>query len=150
MTHSFTVFCVPPKATSQMKGACAIKGGRGVRFFKKKNVAAAENTLMALFRPHVPAVPFKGPIKVTMVWSFPWRKSERKSNLALGAAPNDTRPDASNLVKMAEDVMTTLGFWGDDGQIADLTVRKQWADWSGIDITISDDPVVLIHTGRQP
>lgn len=140
-THQFTIRCVPPSASSQAKGA--FKTPIGIRFFKKKPQKRAEASLLALLQPHVPDVPFNGPISLSMLWSFPWRKSELKRNVALGAMANDTRPDCSNIVKLAEDVMTTLGFWRDDSQVADLRVRKQWANWSGLYIVITDAPELL-------
>lgn len=139
--HKFTIPCVPPKASSQQKGA--FKTPAGIRFFKKAPVVQTERSLMALFQPHIPLTPFDGPISLCVVYSFPWRKSELKSNLMRGVLANDTRPDASNIIKCLEDVMTTLRFWNDDGQIADLRVRKQWANWSGIQITITDAPEVV-------
>jgi Holliday junction resolvase RusA-like endonuclease len=131
---TFTIPCVPPTVTSQMKGACRTPGG--VRFFKKKPVAQAENTLFALLRPHVPAEPLLGPLRMTVGWRMPWRKSETKKRMAAGSQPCDVRPDLSNLIKLLEDCMTTLRFWNDDSQICDLRLTKHWSDNPGITIGV--------------
>lgn len=136
MTLSFEIPCIPPTATSQQKGAC--RTPVGIRFFKKKAVAQSERTLFALLQPFVPPVPFEGPLEVSVLWSFPWRKSEPKRVRALGVLPCDVRPDLSNIVKLLEDTMTTLRFWNDDSQISHLTLTKQWGDWSGIKISIKN------------
>lgn len=139
---NFSIECLPPKATSQMKGACRV--GNGIRFFKKKAVQQAENTLFALLQPYAPETPHLGPLRLKVVWSFPWRKSETKARRGAGALPCDVRPDLSNLVKMVEDCMTTLRFWNDDGQVAELQISKQWANWSGFAIRIESDPAVQL------
>lgn len=134
MKLSFSIPCDPPKATSQQKGAVRI--GAGIRFYKKQPVVKAEKSLFALLQPHVPDVPFAGPLSLAVLWSFPWRKSETRKRRALGAVPCDVRPDLSNIVKLLEDTMTTLRFWNDDSQIAQLSLTKEWGDWAGIKISV--------------
>jgi Holliday junction resolvase RusA-like endonuclease len=133
-TLSFSISCIPPKATSQQKGVMVIGGHP--RFFKKKHVKQAEASLMSMLMPHRPAVPFTGPVKLTVYWTYPWRKSEKKSVIAQGCAPCDTRPDASNLIKMFEDCLTTLNFWNDDSQVYSLTFSKWWGNVPGIEVRI--------------
>jgi Holliday junction resolvase RusA-like endonuclease len=131
---TFFIPCNPPTVTSQQKGAFAT--GKGIRFFKKARVKQAENNLFALLQPHVPAQPVAGPLVLSVKWCFPWRKSESKKRRALGAVPCDVRPDLSNIIKLLEDTMTTLRFWEDDSQVADLRLSKWWGDEAGITISI--------------
>jgi crossover junction endodeoxyribonuclease RusA len=126
----FRIDCNPPKATSQQKGVMVIAGKP--RYFKRKHVQQAEQDLTALLMPHRPAKPLCGPVRLMVVWAYPWRKSESKRNRARGWLPCDTRPDCDNLSKLFCDAMTRLGFWGDDSQVADLRFRKQWSDHAGI------------------
>lgn len=125
---------VPPKATSQTKRLVMV-GGKP-RFFAKKEHQSAENDLMTLCARHAPESPLQGPLQLSVAFVFPWRKSETKRRIALGNAPNDTRPDCDNLVKLVGDVLTKLRFYGDDGQVADLHVTKAWGDAVGITISI--------------
>jgi len=40
---------------------------------------------------------------------------------------HECKPDLDNLAKAVLDAMTVGGWWGDDCQITDLRVRKEWA-----------------------
>lgn len=134
MTLSFVIPCDPPRASSQQKGA--FKTPAGIRFFKKQPVVKAEKSLLALLQPHVPPAPLQGPLMLSVEWCIPWRKSETKKRRALGVIPCDVRPDLDNIIKLLGDTMTTLRFWEDDSQIADLRLKKQWGDWAGIKIWV--------------
>ncbi len=69
-------------------------------------------------------------VRVELV--YPFRKAERERLEGTAAAemliPHFERPDADNLVKSLLDSMTRAGVWEDDGQVADLRVRK----WRGM------------------
>lgn len=130
----------PPTATSQQKGERVIvpkKGGRPfVHHFKKKNVQDAEAELWAMLHPYRPSTPFLGPVRLQMLWTWPFRSSDTKKAIAAGWLWRDTQPDADNLVKMAQDQMSKLGFWTNDGQIADLRVLKKFGTTPGIRIIV--------------
>lgn len=78
---------------------------------------------------HVPDTPLVGPIRLVVKWCFP-----------KGKHPNGTykttKPDTDNLDKMLKDVMTEVGFWEDDAQVASEIIEKFWADIPGIYIEI--------------
>ena len=134
---SLWIPCVPPKATSQQKGA--VRTGKGVRFFKKAHVAQAESNLLSLVRSVLPSdwVPILvGPIRLEVSFTFPWRKSEPKKNRTMPLRHMDVSPDCSNIIKMLEDCLTRLNVWRDDGQVAELRVQKFWGDTPGISITV--------------
>jgi Holliday junction resolvase RusA-like endonuclease len=126
----------PPKATSQTKRLVMV-GGKP-RFFAKKAHREAEDDLLTLCMPYAPPEPLQGPLALSVDFVFPWRKSESKRRAAMGLLPCDTRPDCDNLVKLVGDVLTKLRFYGDDGQIADLHVRKFWGDRVGIRVGIEE------------
>lgn len=131
---TFHIPITPPKATSQTKRLVMV-GGKP-RFFPKKEHQAAENDLMVLMAQHAPASPMAGPLRLSVDFVFPWRKSETKRRMACGKLPNDARPDCDNLVKMVADVLTKLSFYRDDGQVSDLHVTKAWGDRVGITVSI--------------
>mgnify|MGYP000064395921 CR=1 FL=1 len=114
-------------------------GGRP-RFFKKAHVARAERDLVSLLTAHRPAkcgTIESGPVAVSVLFIWPYRKSEPKKRTAGGGLlPCDTRPDADNLTKMLLDAMTRCAFWRDDGQVADLRIAKLWGPEPGISIRI--------------
>ena len=137
-TIHFNITCNPPKATAQAS-LRIMKRKDGTQFvgkFAKSKGKQAQNDLMTLLMPHVPARPLEGPLKLEVIWTYPWRKSEKKSNLKLFWIPCDTRPDADNLCKLLLDAMTRLGYWNDDGQVYSLYFRKGWGDQPGINIKI--------------
>jgi len=131
---SFHLPIVPPKTTSQTK-RLAMVGGRP-RFFAKAGHQSAENDLLVLCAQYAPASPLEGPVRLSVDFVFPWRKSESVRRMALGRIPNDRRPDADNLCKLVGDVLTRLQFYKDDGQVAELRVTKAWGDHVGITVTI--------------
>jgi Holliday junction resolvase RusA-like endonuclease len=135
--QQFFAPCVPPTTTAQQKGAFIC--GNSVRFFKKKKTQQAENTLIDLFKGHAPKQPHEGALKVCIAIYFPFRKVEKKCDLIDGIACHTSRPDFDNLSKMLCDVLTTLCFWNDDGQISNGTIIKRRAKHTGIEITIERD-----------
>lgn len=142
---AFRVDCVPPTATAQQKGAF-VAGGR-VRFFTKAKVRRTESLLAALLAPHAPAEPFDEAVAVRVDWTFPYRASERKAVVKAGLdVPHDRRPDLDNLGKALLDVMTSLGFWSDDGRIALLTTSKAWGRKPGIAVRI--EPLTAADGGE--
>lgn len=136
MIIQFKIDCIPPKATAQQKKIAMI-GGKP-RMYDPKNVKSAKQDMLSLLTPHKPTVPFEGPVRLSIVWIYPWRKSEPKKNRTEGYKPCDTRPDCSNLVKAFEDCMTRIGFWNDDSQVFDLKFSKYWGDKPGIQVTVEN------------
>ena len=120
---------VPPKSTGQ---AAATILKRGDRYFvgKKSNSEGKriQDMLWALLMEHKPTTPYVGPLAFTITYIYPWRKSEPKKNQVHGVKWMDKKPDADNIPKILQDVMTRLQYWGDDSQIAVLGVRKLWGD----------------------
>lgn len=136
MKLKFFISCIPPKSTSQQKGIMMI-GGKP-RHFKKKKVAEAENSMIALLSQYQPETSFEGPVSLKVTWTYPWRSAETKKNKTKGSMWSDKRPDCDNLIKMLADCMTRLAFWNDDSQIAKLEFSKQWGDHPGIGIEIEN------------
>ena len=52
--------------------------------------------------------------------------------------PKTTKPDCDNLSKTITDIMTTLQFFGDDAQIAELWVSKKWAPTGSVSINLKE------------
>jgi Holliday junction resolvase RusA-like endonuclease len=134
-----------PGAATRILEKFFIAGGKP-RFFKKANVAAAENdlvSLLAAYRPEDCSRFQTGPLAVKIELYFPYRKSERKEYVnSLSCVPCDTRPDLDNLSKMILDAMTRCGYWRDDGQVACLTISKWWHGTPGISISINKAEVL--------
>lgn len=93
----------------------------------KQTVAAAAEPLL----PKRPAaLGLRGPLSLLLVFTMPRPKSHfRKNGTLKPGAPkwHETKPDADNLAKAVMDVLSVLGVWYDDDQIADLYVKKIYA-----------------------
>jgi len=134
MVLSFFVACVPPTVTAQQKGV-RVRGKRPV-FYTKERVRLAREMLWRLFEGHRPPVPLNGPLRVTVVMTFPWKAGESKANRAKGWMPMPVAPDWDNLAKTPFDVLSKLSFWCDDGQVFDGRLVKGWGEKPGIRVLI--------------
>jgi len=136
---SFKIKCIPPKHTAQGSSTILKNFKTGKFFIGKKsnsNATRAKNELIALIAPYAPEKPLEGPLELTVDWRYPWRTSEPKKNRINGFKYCDTKPDTDNLTKQLADILTRLGFWLDDAQVARLSFTKVWADDIGIEIKI--------------
>lgn len=118
-----------PKGTSQQKGESIrykISGGRRVPYvhhFKKANVEGLRRELELRLKRHRPETPAEGPVRLSLIFYF-----DIKSPKKLWGTFKTTKPDADNYAKELIDAMTSVGFWGDDAQVADLHVVKYYAE----------------------
>jgi Holliday junction resolvase RusA-like endonuclease len=140
----FFLECIPPKGTHQASQQI-LKRKDGTPFigsFKNSAQKEIESMFMTLLYSHRPPMPLSGPLQLHVGWVYPWRNSETKKAKTYGWKWSDKRPDASNIIKLLEDMMTKMGFWLDDSQIARLIVDKGWSDRPGIQVEITQLPVV--------
>lgn len=137
---NFHIDCIPPKSTAQA-GLTILKNKTTGKFFVGKFATSksqhTKNQLMELLSPHKPTIPLTSPLFIQILWAYPYRKSEKKRRIG-NRIYCDTRPDIDNLCKLLFDCMTRLGFWLDDGQIADLRFIKVWDKQVGIWISIEE------------
>ena len=131
--------CIPPKHTAQASNKI-LKTKDGRYFIGKKessNAKATQNELFNLLYPYRPEQPLEKPLQVEIKWVYPYRKSEPKKNRT-AEKYCDTRPDVDNICKLLFDMMTRIGFWIDDSQIADLHFIKVWDSKPRIEIKIGE------------
>lgn len=67
-------------------------------------------------------MPYLGSLYVRVLWSFDKKSLTRRQQ----ASFKEERPDLDNMIKGLADVMTKLGFWGDDSQIVRMDLMKIW------------------------
>lgn len=128
MPLEFFLDMVPPRVTHQEKKV-AVVGGKP-RFYEPPRLRAARELLALRMKPFRPREPFSGPLRLTVRWQFP--KGRRRAGWKV------TRPDTDNLQKLLKDVMTDLGFWADDAQVASETVEKVWSGRPGIFVRVEE------------
>lgn len=124
----FMPMAVVPTATHQMQ-SIGVRNGKPY-VYEPDSVKNARQKFMAHLAAHIPEAPMQGPISLMVKWCFP----------IIGKHVNGeyktTKSDLDNLAKQLLDVMTVLGFWKDDAQIACLILEKFWASRPGIFIRI--------------
>ncbi len=125
---AFTVpFQVKPKQSTRF-------GGK--RSFPDAKVKRNAQGLTALIAEHRPPKPLEGPLSLSLVFIYPWRKAEPKKN-RVGMKPKDTTPDLDNLTKQVCDVMQSVGFYVNDSQIARKKLEKNWGDAPALHVELS-------------
>ncbi|GAA6512275.1 RusA family crossover junction endodeoxyribonuclease [Enterocloster bolteae] len=95
-------------------------------FYEPAELKAARAKLRAHMSRHVPEEPAQGALRLTTWWCFPLQGSHWDGEY------KTSKPDTDNLVKLLKDVMTDLGFWRDDAQVASEVICKYWAARPGI------------------
>jgi Holliday junction resolvase RusA-like endonuclease len=144
----FFVVCVPPTANHQNKQIVRI--AKWHKLADKPELVAAKDMIDSLLTPHRPLAPQRGPVTLTLEFTWPWRSSESQRTRARRLIPRTSRPDCSNLAKTTEDRLAKLRFMEDDNQVVELVVRKFFGDHPGIGVLIEPclDPVQRILPPR--
>lgn len=127
---------VTPKQGDRSSIAATKSGRRFVRHYQPKNVVKNAEAISALAAYHRPAKPLEGPVRLSLQFYFPWRKSDSKRYREPGYRPMDTKPDLDNLAKQMCDVLQRCGFFRNDSQICDISIRKGRSDVVGVRVTV--------------
>lgn len=118
-----------PTTTAQEQKTGVAKDGKPYKYDPPELKAAR-----ALFRDHLakfaPPAPISGPIKLQTIWCYPCNSTHPEP------AWKTTKPDTDNMVKLLKDVMTKLGFWHDDAQVALEIIQKIWDNRSGLYVSV--------------
>lgn len=118
-----------PAGTAQVKGECikyTYKDGKRVPYihhYKKSNVSVARQLFEYKLKQNRPKEKLTGPIGLHVSFFFAIKRPQK-----LWGTYKTTRPDLDNYVKELIDAMTSVGFWEDDAQIAELKVSKRYAE----------------------
>jgi Holliday junction resolvase RusA-like endonuclease len=92
-------------------------------------------------RPHLPAAPLEGAIKLGLVFSLPRPKAHFKPDgtpKPMAPVYHALRGDFDNYAKAVCDCLTQIGMWKDDGQIAVAHIEKRYGDPPGCVVTIEE------------
>jgi len=98
-------------------GKARPRKGRGGHFYTPKLTADAEKIIRYYYRAANPdAKPLTGPVRFVLSAYFPAKRDETW---------HVSRPDLSNIVKLAEDALNGLAY-KDDSQICEILCRKKY------------------------
>jgi crossover junction endodeoxyribonuclease RusA len=93
--------------------------------------AAVRSECLKLWSFDGGAIPWMGPLRVDLTFSFPRPKSHYRANGELkDTAPiwHTGKPDRDNADKLVLDALTSIGLWPDDKQVCDGRLRKFYSD----------------------
>ena len=124
----------PPTVTHHSKELHAFlrKGKPCAVLHDSRELKETRAKLHAALAPHAPGRPFPGAVRLLVKWCFPLTGKHRDGEY------KTSKPDTDNLEKALKDVMTGLGFWKDDAQVASEICEKFWAEIPGIYIQVSE------------
>ena len=93
---------------------------------------------------HAPTVPFLGPLRVRLTFTFaPPADGWKRAAALAGALLRTQKPDVDNLQKAALDAITKTGaFWRDDSQVNEIHVQRCYGERPGILVEIEPLPQV--------
>jgi crossover junction endodeoxyribonuclease RusA len=101
------------------------------RVYDAGTAEAWKSQIALAVKPHLPPVPWTGPIALTVTFLFPRPKKHFRSN---GAAKDDapqyhtSKPDIENCEKALLDALTQCGLWRDDSQVCHLSSKKRYSN----------------------
>ena len=140
--HIF-IKCDPPKATGNNTKACGIVRGHA-RIFDSSKSKSVKKMMYNLLLPYAPKIPLTGPLEQSLVFIFPYNKSDISSKAKRAALEvngyvwHDTKPDLDNLRKILNDTLEKLGFFHNDSQIVIDHGEKLRGSLTGIHIMLSE------------
>jgi Holliday junction resolvase RusA-like endonuclease len=133
-TLEFRLDLNPPTTTHQAKQI--VRVGKFTKLADKPGLTSARSLYCALLSQYRPAEPVRTACRLTIAFTFPWRKSESKKTMANGTAAHTVRPDCSNLAKTFEDCLVQMGFIQDDALVTQLVVTKCFGSQPGVMVRI--------------
>ena len=104
----------------QSKQSTRFGNGRSFTSPKKRKYLA---DLAKLLRASLTSDSISGRIRLTVLYCFPWRQSDKQLQRDLGWSFMDKRPDIDNLTKPLCDALQAVAL-EDDSQIVDIRARK--------------------------
>ena len=118
----FVLLIDPPRTTEQEHRVGGRKANGQYIVYRDPKLINVMDTYFTELRPYVPESPFVGPVSLTVEWGFPNKVQKTWGSWKV------TRPDTDNMIKLLKDCMTRSGFWRDDSQVCNETLRKKWSE----------------------
>jgi Holliday junction resolvase RusA-like endonuclease len=117
-----TTFVIPGNPFAKQRPRFSRKSGRA---FTPAETVSFERTVGQIAMQHFPR-PIEGPVKLTVWATFvPPQSWSKKKTAETLHRPHIQRPDLDNIAKAIADGLNRIA-WADDGQIAEMSVRKVW------------------------
>jgi Holliday junction resolvase RusA-like endonuclease len=119
-------------------------GGKfSARVFDSGTAEGWKSLIASAARPHVPAAPMLGPVRVYASFTFARPKAHYRGGKFTALIREDApawhlaKPDADNCIKALLDALTQMGgFWRDDSQVCVCEARKLYGAIPGVQVDI--------------
>ncbi len=130
-------FVIPGNPVGKARARVVTNHGR-VHSFTPEKTAAYENLVKMAFAMNKPAdwIPIEGAVKMNIVAYFPIPKSMAKK--IHDGDRHIKKPDADNVAKSIMDSLNGLAY-GDDSQIAELSIKKLYAVAPRVEVEIRSE-----------
>jgi len=124
-------FTIPGKPFAKQRPRATRQG----RVYTPKETVSFERTVGQIALEHF-REPLAGPVKVSIWATFEPAKSWSKKKTAEHInRPHTQRPDLDNCAKAILDGLNRIA-WADDGQVAEINVRKVWGPSARTVVTV--------------
>lgn len=123
---------IPGKPCSTPRARATVINGHATMYTSEDGEIAAAHAASAM-APQRPEQPYAGAVGLRVVFYFPvktggpawWHACALGGRLWRLVWPRSKRRnDIDNCLKLVMDAMTRVGFWEDDGQVCEVTMRK--------------------------
>lgn len=118
-----------PKAQPRVR---AFKRGKHAGVYDPGTADSWKSMLVLQARAHRPEAPLEGPVAVSIDFLMPRPKSLMRKSDPDGEIWHTAKPDRDNLEKAALDALGQDGWWRDDAQVCEGSVRKLYHAKSGV------------------
>jgi len=113
-----------------------VVNGKIKGFYESKKSKANDNELITLAWPYRPEKPIEGPIRVSYVFSYPYRKGDKDRDDS-AYCYKLSKPDLGQLEKRMDDILKKARFINDDAQIVERGHSgRYWRKTGGIGVSI--------------
>ncbi|MBQ3265224.1 MAG: RusA family crossover junction endodeoxyribonuclease [Ruminococcus sp.] len=131
MIQSFFLPMKPPTVTYQQGKRSTVNKHTGKPiYYEDDRLKDTRAKFTAHLSRHAPPTPLTCGVRLVTKWCYPITGEHQNGEYKL------TKPDTDNMVKLFKDVMTELGFWKDDAQVASELTEKFYAKQPGIWVCI--------------
>lgn len=117
-----------PTVTHQQKKVHVVNGKP--QYYEPATLKDARQKFSAHLAAYVPEKKLTGPIRLLTKWCYTATEKHKNGEYKI------TKPDTDNMIKLLKDVMTGLGYWIDDAQVASEITEKFWSEQPGLYVRI--------------
>ena len=141
MGYCIKIDCNPPNAWGANSKQLFVRGGKP-GMTDGKNTQASKDWLYGELRDFKAkhfTRPLDGPLRLLIVVTWPYLKTEKKAVVNAGSRKwKTTTPDGDNGAKTVKDCLERSGFFLNDSLVCDETVRRSYGPEPGLLVEVME------------